>query len=186
MPVYVMGLTNSQTPFSFGNAVPHLTFHWSTTKRDILDVQPRHSEVQQPLWLKFLLKVRTRTLFSAVSRSNLGSSGIFSHPGCVYWTAFWTFFLHLVANSALMALQTLFISTSSLFIFIHTLLCISLLSPAVYFPSFGLSDYKSVYLSIYYNNVLYLKKQKVLLSLQHNYFYHVYWFDVYHLKSRTL
>lgn len=47
MPVYVMGLTNSQTPFSFGNAVPHLTFHWSTTKRDILDVQPRHSEVQQ-------------------------------------------------------------------------------------------------------------------------------------------
>lgn len=46
MPVYVMGLTNSQTPFSFGNAVPHLTFHWSTTKRDILDVQSRHSEVQ--------------------------------------------------------------------------------------------------------------------------------------------
>lgn len=40
-----MGLTNSQTPFSFGNAVPYLTFHWSTTKRDILDIQPRHSEV---------------------------------------------------------------------------------------------------------------------------------------------
>lgn len=45
MPVYVMGLTNSQTPFSFGSALPHLTFHWSTNKRDILDVQPRHSEV---------------------------------------------------------------------------------------------------------------------------------------------
>ncbi|KAF1390292.1 hypothetical protein PFLUV_G00056550 [Perca fluviatilis] len=44
MPVYVMGLTNSQTPFSFGNAVPGLTFTWSTTKRDILDVQPRHIE----------------------------------------------------------------------------------------------------------------------------------------------
>ncbi|XP_077368198.1 nuclear pore membrane glycoprotein 210 isoform X2 [Festucalex cinctus] len=43
MPVYVMGLTNSQTPFTFGNALPSLTFHWSTTKRDILDVQSRHS-----------------------------------------------------------------------------------------------------------------------------------------------
>ncbi|KAF7668093.1 hypothetical protein LDENG_00033900 [Lucifuga dentata] len=37
MPVYVMGLTNSQTPFSFGSAVPGLTFHWTTTKRDILN-----------------------------------------------------------------------------------------------------------------------------------------------------
>ncbi|KAE8293658.1 Nuclear pore membrane glycoprotein 210 [Larimichthys crocea] len=44
MPVYVMGLTNSQTPFSFGNAIPYLTFHWSTTKRDILDLEPRHTE----------------------------------------------------------------------------------------------------------------------------------------------
>uniref|UniRef100_A0A7N6FI99 BIG2 domain-containing protein n=1 Tax=Anabas testudineus TaxID=64144 RepID=A0A7N6FI99_ANATE len=46
MPVYVMGLTSSQTPFSFGNALPGLTFTWSTTKRDILDVQSRHSELQ--------------------------------------------------------------------------------------------------------------------------------------------
>lgn len=45
MPVYVVGMTSSQTPFSFGNAFPGLTFHWSTTKRDILDVQSRHSEV---------------------------------------------------------------------------------------------------------------------------------------------
>ncbi|KAM4609800.1 nuclear pore membrane glycoprotein 210 [Polymixia lowei] len=49
MPVYVMGLTNSQTPFSFGNAIPGLTFHWSTTKRDILDVQSRHSEANMRL-----------------------------------------------------------------------------------------------------------------------------------------
>ncbi|XP_068453673.1 nuclear pore membrane glycoprotein 210 isoform X2 [Clinocottus analis] len=49
MPVYVMGLTNSQTPFTFGNAVPGLTFTWSTTKRDILDVQPRHSEANVEL-----------------------------------------------------------------------------------------------------------------------------------------
>ncbi|XP_077577964.1 nuclear pore membrane glycoprotein 210 isoform X2 [Stigmatopora nigra] len=43
MPVYVMGLTNSRTPFTFANAVPELSFHWSTTKRDIIDVQSRHS-----------------------------------------------------------------------------------------------------------------------------------------------
>ncbi|XP_068506084.1 nuclear pore membrane glycoprotein 210-like [Syngnathus scovelli] len=43
MPVFVMGLTNSQTPFTFGNTVPGLSFHWSTTKRNILDVQSRHS-----------------------------------------------------------------------------------------------------------------------------------------------
>lgn len=44
MPVYVIGLTSSQTPFTFANAVPGLSFHWSTTKRDILDVQTRHTE----------------------------------------------------------------------------------------------------------------------------------------------
>lgn len=49
MPVYVMGLTNSQTPFSFGNAIPGLTLHWSTTKRDILEVQSRHSEANVEL-----------------------------------------------------------------------------------------------------------------------------------------
>lgn len=49
MPVYVMGLTNSQTPFSFGSALPGFTFHWSTTKRDILDVQPRHIEASLEL-----------------------------------------------------------------------------------------------------------------------------------------
>ncbi|KAM6468057.1 nuclear pore membrane glycoprotein 210 isoform 2-T2 [Liasis olivaceus] len=44
MPVYVMGIASNQTPFSFGNAVPGLTFHWSVTKRDILDVKSRFSE----------------------------------------------------------------------------------------------------------------------------------------------
>uniref|UniRef100_A0A8C3QCD3 Uncharacterized protein n=1 Tax=Geospiza parvula TaxID=87175 RepID=A0A8C3QCD3_GEOPR len=46
MPVYVMGITSTQTPFSFGNAVPGLTFHWFVTKRDTLDVRTRHSEVK--------------------------------------------------------------------------------------------------------------------------------------------
>uniref|UniRef100_A0A8C3AE82 Nucleoporin 210 n=1 Tax=Cyclopterus lumpus TaxID=8103 RepID=A0A8C3AE82_CYCLU len=60
MPVYVMGLTNSQTPFSFGNAVPGLTFTWSTTKRDILDVQPRHSELQSEHNFGMTVTGRTR------------------------------------------------------------------------------------------------------------------------------
>ncbi|XDV45377.1 hypothetical protein PO909_013490 [Leuciscus waleckii] len=49
MPVYVMGLSSSQTPFSFGNALPGLTFHWSVTKRDVLDVHTRHAEASVQL-----------------------------------------------------------------------------------------------------------------------------------------
>ncbi|KAG8430005.1 hypothetical protein GDO86_018656, partial [Hymenochirus boettgeri] len=44
MPVYVMGISSSQTPFSFGNAVPGLTFHWAAIKRDFIDVRSRHDE----------------------------------------------------------------------------------------------------------------------------------------------
>ncbi|CAG6021644.1 unnamed protein product [Menidia menidia] len=63
MPVYVMGLTNSQTPFSFGSVLPGLTFHWSTTKRDILDIQPRHIEANVNLQPKhnFGMKVTGKT-----------------------------------------------------------------------------------------------------------------------------
>ncbi|NXK89768.1 PO210 protein, partial [Formicarius rufipectus] len=62
MPVYVMGITNNQTPFSFGNAVPGLTFHWSVTKRDTLDVRTRHSEasVQLPAKYNFAVDVYGR------------------------------------------------------------------------------------------------------------------------------
>ncbi|XP_029579505.1 nuclear pore membrane glycoprotein 210 [Salmo trutta] len=49
MPVYVIGLSSSQTPFSFGNALPGLTFHWTTTKRDILELQSRHAEASVQL-----------------------------------------------------------------------------------------------------------------------------------------
>uniref|UniRef100_A0A8C8RFJ2 BIG2 domain-containing protein n=1 Tax=Pelusios castaneus TaxID=367368 RepID=A0A8C8RFJ2_9SAUR len=45
MPIYIMGLTSTLTPFSFGNANPGLIFHWSLSKRDVLDLLPRHSEV---------------------------------------------------------------------------------------------------------------------------------------------
>ncbi|CAL8325175.1 unnamed protein product [Merluccius merluccius] len=63
MPVYVMGLTSSETPFSFGNALPGLIFHWSTTKRDILDVQSRHSEANIHLSAEhnFAMSVTGRT-----------------------------------------------------------------------------------------------------------------------------
>lgn len=46
MPVYITGITNKQNPFSFGNAMPGLTFHWSVTKRDVLDIRGRHHEVR--------------------------------------------------------------------------------------------------------------------------------------------
>ncbi|XP_078207924.1 nuclear pore membrane glycoprotein 210-like isoform X2 [Callithrix jacchus] len=47
MPVYVTSITNHQNPFSFGNAVPGLTCHWSVTKRDVLDLRGRHHEVRR-------------------------------------------------------------------------------------------------------------------------------------------
>uniref|UniRef100_A0A8C3NWH2 Nucleoporin 210 n=1 Tax=Cyanoderma ruficeps TaxID=181631 RepID=A0A8C3NWH2_9PASS len=62
MPVHVMGITSTQTPFSFGNAVPGLTFHWSVTKRDTLDVRTRHSEAafQLPANYNFAVDVHGR------------------------------------------------------------------------------------------------------------------------------
>uniref|UniRef100_A0A8B9TXM7 Nucleoporin 210 n=1 Tax=Anas platyrhynchos TaxID=8839 RepID=A0A8B9TXM7_ANAPL len=62
MPVYVMGITSSQTPFSFGNAVPGLTFHWSVTKRDTLDIKTRHNEAsfQLPAKYNFAMNVYGR------------------------------------------------------------------------------------------------------------------------------
>ncbi|XP_048212293.1 nuclear pore membrane glycoprotein 210 [Perognathus longimembris pacificus] len=62
MPVYVTGITNNQSPFSFGNAVPGLTFHWSVTKRDILDLRGRHHEasIQLPAQCNFAMNVHGR------------------------------------------------------------------------------------------------------------------------------
>ncbi|NXO01666.1 PO210 protein, partial [Rhinopomastus cyanomelas] len=62
MPVYVVGITSSQTPFSFGNAVPGLTFHWSVTKRDTLDIKTRYSEatLQLPAKYNFAMDVYGR------------------------------------------------------------------------------------------------------------------------------
>ncbi|XP_044528675.1 nuclear pore membrane glycoprotein 210-like [Gracilinanus agilis] len=62
MPVYVMGVSSTQTPFSFSNANPGLTFHWSMSKRDVLDLVPRHSEVslQLPEENNFAMTVHTK------------------------------------------------------------------------------------------------------------------------------
>ncbi|POI26619.1 hypothetical protein CIB84_009631, partial [Bambusicola thoracicus] len=45
MPVFVVGLNNMLTPFSFGNANPELSFQWSVSKRDVLELLPRHRKV---------------------------------------------------------------------------------------------------------------------------------------------
>ncbi|XP_044122351.1 nuclear pore membrane glycoprotein 210-like isoform X3 [Neovison vison] len=81
MPVYVMGVTSTQTPFSFSNANPGLTFHWSMSKRDVLDLVPRHSEVflQLPVENNFAMVVHTkaagRTSIKVTVRCMNSSSG---------------------------------------------------------------------------------------------------------------
>ncbi|XP_025936693.1 nuclear pore membrane glycoprotein 210-like [Apteryx rowi] len=62
MPVYVMGLTNMLNPFSFGNANPELIFQWSVSKRDVLDLLPRHTEVsiQLPSENNFAMVIYTK------------------------------------------------------------------------------------------------------------------------------
>ncbi|XP_078082042.1 nuclear pore membrane glycoprotein 210-like [Mustelus asterias] len=49
LPVYAIGITSCQTPFSFGNAVPGLLFHWTTTKREVIELVSRHSEISLQL-----------------------------------------------------------------------------------------------------------------------------------------
>ncbi|KAM7055066.1 nuclear pore membrane glycoprotein 210-like [Molossus nigricans] len=83
MPVYVMGVTSTQTPFSFSNANPGLTFHWSMSKREVLDLVPRHSEVflQLPVENNFAMDVHTkaagRTSIKVTVRCMNSSSGQF-------------------------------------------------------------------------------------------------------------
>ncbi|XP_051012888.1 nuclear pore membrane glycoprotein 210-like [Acomys russatus] len=83
MPVYVMGVTSTQTPFSFSNANPMLTFHWSMSKRDVLDLVPRHSEVSLQLSAEnnFAMVVHTkaagRTTIKVTVRSTNSSFGQF-------------------------------------------------------------------------------------------------------------
>uniref|UniRef100_A0ABM5F464 Nuclear pore membrane glycoprotein 210-like n=1 Tax=Pogona vitticeps TaxID=103695 RepID=A0ABM5F464_9SAUR len=86
MPVYVIGLTSALTPFSFGNAQPGLTFHWAVTKRDVLDLLPRHSEVSLQLAPErcFAMVLRTRaagrTSIRATVRTLDPGAGQFEGP----------------------------------------------------------------------------------------------------------
>ncbi|XP_024429067.2 nuclear pore membrane glycoprotein 210-like [Desmodus rotundus] len=83
MPVYVMGVSSTQTPFSFSNANPGLTFHWSMSKREVLDLVPRHAEVflQLPVENNFAMVVHTkaagRTSIKVTVRGMNSSSGQF-------------------------------------------------------------------------------------------------------------
>ncbi|XP_072454357.1 nuclear pore membrane glycoprotein 210 isoform X2 [Notamacropus eugenii] len=83
MPVYVTGITNSQSPFSFGNAIPGLTFHWSVTKRDILDIRARHNEASLRLPSKYNFamsvygRVKGRTGLKVVVKALDPSAGQF-------------------------------------------------------------------------------------------------------------
>ncbi|XP_061474146.1 nuclear pore membrane glycoprotein 210 isoform X2 [Rhineura floridana] len=85
MPVYVMGITSNQTPFSFGNAMPGLTFYWSVTKRDILDVKSRFSEASLQLSPQYNFAVdvysrgKGRTGLKVVVKALDPSAGQFSH-----------------------------------------------------------------------------------------------------------
>ncbi|XP_060621976.2 nuclear pore membrane glycoprotein 210 [Anolis sagrei] len=85
MPVYVMGITSNQTPFSFGSAVPGLTFLWSVSKRDILDVKSRFSEasVQLSIQNNFSVDVygrgKGRTRLKVVVKILDPSAGQFYH-----------------------------------------------------------------------------------------------------------
>ncbi|XP_044304352.1 nuclear pore membrane glycoprotein 210-like isoform X3 [Varanus komodoensis] len=78
MPVYVIGLTSMVTPFSFGNADPALSFHWSMSKRDVLDFLPRHSEVSLQLIPEsnFAMVLHTRAAGRTSIRVTVRSSGL--------------------------------------------------------------------------------------------------------------
>ncbi|XP_075694661.1 nuclear pore membrane glycoprotein 210-like isoform X2 [Rhinoderma darwinii] len=61
MPVYVMGISSTQTPFSFSNSKPPLQFYWSLNKRDVVTLEPRMTEASLQLRpeLNFAQFVRT-------------------------------------------------------------------------------------------------------------------------------
>ncbi|XP_073514049.1 nuclear pore membrane glycoprotein 210-like [Phyllobates terribilis] len=61
MPMYVMGVSSTQTPFSFSNSKPPLQFYWSLNKRDVVTLEPRMTEasIQLRPELNFAQLVRT-------------------------------------------------------------------------------------------------------------------------------
>jgi len=45
MPVYAVGLTDQETPFTFGASIPPLSFRWSLNKKDVARLQSVFAEV---------------------------------------------------------------------------------------------------------------------------------------------
>ena len=46
MPMYAVGLTEHETPFTFGSAVPGLTFTWSVNNKDVVNLENVFHEVR--------------------------------------------------------------------------------------------------------------------------------------------
>ena len=46
MPVYAMGLNEQETPFTFGTALPPLTFTWSVNSRQVVTLKPVYYKVR--------------------------------------------------------------------------------------------------------------------------------------------
>ncbi|XP_067936717.1 nuclear pore membrane glycoprotein 210-like [Watersipora subatra] len=62
MPLYAMGLDEQQTPFSFGNVFPPLTFKWSITNREVAVLQSVYhsSNIEMPEESRFSQQLVTR------------------------------------------------------------------------------------------------------------------------------
>ena len=39
MPLFAVGLTEHETPFTFGSAIPPLSFSWSVNKKSVAELQ---------------------------------------------------------------------------------------------------------------------------------------------------
>uniref|UniRef100_A0A8C4QW47 BIG2 domain-containing protein n=2 Tax=Eptatretus burgeri TaxID=7764 RepID=A0A8C4QW47_EPTBU len=70
MPVFVTGIGNGQTPFSLASADPPLTFHWSTIKKDTIEVHSRHVEalVEPSPTARFAVMIRAVSAGRAMLR----------------------------------------------------------------------------------------------------------------------
>ena len=67
MPVYAMGLGESETPFTFGDAIDGLQFEWSVSNDDVIEVEPVFAEVSNFahhlfVFLLFFLMISVRFL----------------------------------------------------------------------------------------------------------------------------
>lgn len=49
MPVYALGQTEHETPFSFGASIPPLTFTWSVGSREVLQLESVYQRVSNLL-----------------------------------------------------------------------------------------------------------------------------------------